>query len=457
MTRAQARSSGARFTSIALAAAQLLVIAALSATCWVIVQHVPFPPFKGLFDLRVYQGAVQWWTDGRPLYEYSFAGGPYGFTYPPFAALLMTPLAAVGFHLAAVVHTTVNVVLAVAAAAWLMVPIARRAGWSPWFVAGLAAPVVLLMEPVRETLGFGQVNLMLGALIVADLVALQRGWRWAGIGIGLATAVKLTPGVFVLYLVVTRQWRTAATAVGAAAVATLASFAVDADTSREFWTHTLWNSSRVGELDQISNQSLQGLLARIELPAQPDQRVWAVAALVVLVIGLVRARAAHRSGDELVAFTLVGLLGCLISPISWTHHLYWFVPAVAVLLDVAAGAPVSARAAALLGQSARQVGQLAGGAAVLVVAVLCGGTLWHFGVPGPFQPHPTDLAGQLGENTYVLLMLALLLLLPVRSRDRFAHELVVRTPGSSAAEVDRQPGVPTADQRDQADRATPVS
>lgn len=415
MAAARSRSARELWVSAALAAGQLAVIGALAAVCWVVAHHVPYPPFHDRFDLRVYQGAADWWADGRPLYEYLLPGTPYGFTYPPFAAVVMSPLAAVGASTAAAVHTTVTVLLAVAATAWLLVPVARRTGWSPWFVAGLATPVVLLVEPVRETLGFGQVNLLLGALVAVDVIALRRGWRWAGIGIGLAAAIKLTPAVFVLYLLVTRRWLASAVAMGTALAATAAAYAVSPATSREFWGHTLWDSSRVGQLDQISNQSLQGLLARIALPGEPDKVLWAALALVVLVVGLIRARTAHGHGDEIVGFTLIGLVSCLISPISWTHHLYWFVPAVAVLVDVAVGAPVAGRAVGVLGQLSRQVSQLAGGGALLITAALSGGVLWHFGTPGPDQVHPTDLAGRIGENTYVLVLLALLVLLPVRA------------------------------------------
>ncbi len=110
--------------------------------------------------------------------------------------------------------------------------------------SAIATPLAVAIEPTRETLGYGQVNLLLFALIMADLVALR--WRsrrgtttarsgdgpllrfvysgaWAGVGIGLATAVKLTPALFILYLMITRQWRVAVTAVGTTIGVTLGS------------------------------------------------------------------------------------------------------------------------------------------------------------------------------------------------------------------------------------------
>nr|WP_276508498.1 glycosyltransferase family 87 protein [Modestobacter muralis] len=349
----------------------------------------------------------------------------YGFTYPPFAALLMTPLAALTYAQAAAVYTTVNVTLVALLTAAFVVPLARRRGWTPWLAVALAVPVVLLMEPVRETIGFGQVNLLLGGLVAADVLALRRGWRWAGVGTGLAIAVKLTPAVFVLYLVLTRQWRAAGVATGTAVLTALLAFVVSPQTSVQFWGTTLWETGRVGELDQISNQSLMGTVARLAHPGEPDRVLWAVLVLAAVVVGMQRAVRAHRAGDLLTGVTLVGLVSCLASPVSWTHHLYWLVPAVAVLVDVAAGAPVAGRA---LGGRPRVAARLAGVGAVLVTTSLGIGTLWFYGDPGRNQPHQTGLLGALGEETYVLFMVVLLLVLPVRA--------AVRTPAAAPAPDD---------------------
>ena len=39
-------------------------------------------------------------------------------------------------------------------------------------------------------------------------------------GVGIATAIKLTPAVFIGYLIVTRRWRAAAVAAGTSATGT---------------------------------------------------------------------------------------------------------------------------------------------------------------------------------------------------------------------------------------------
>jgi alpha-1,2-mannosyltransferase len=120
----------------------------------------------------------------------------------------LVPAATAGWLNAAGSVPALTVVLAVLAA-----PIAARHGRGLRLVLVAAVPLALCTEPVRQTLGFGQVNLWLFALVLLDLVVLGRtGSRWAGAGVGIATAIKLTPGLFIVYLLVTGQWRAARTA-----------------------------------------------------------------------------------------------------------------------------------------------------------------------------------------------------------------------------------------------------
>jgi len=127
----------------------------------------------------------------------------------------------------------------------------------------------------------------------------------------------------------------------------------------------------------------------------------------VLVVGLARARSAHRCGDDLVGLTLTGLTACLLSPISWTHHLYWVVPALLVLVDLAAGTatenrrrPGGTRAAAGIG-------------AGVVFVVFASSVVWYFTTPagGMRGSGPVAL---LGADAYTLVMLGLLVALPTR-------------------------------------------
>src|SRR5262245_25265624 len=62
-----------------------------------------------------------------------------------------------------------------------------------------------------------------------------------------------------------------------------------------------------------------------------------------MAIWVIRVRKAFAAGDEATGFALTGVLGCLISPITWVHHLVWVGPAVLLLLDRALAARTKRR------------------------------------------------------------------------------------------------------------------
>jgi alpha-1,2-mannosyltransferase len=252
------------------------------------------------------------------------------------------------------------------------------------------------------------------------------------VGIGLATAIKLTPAVFVLYLLLTRRWRPAAVAVGTSAAATGLAAALSPQTSLRYWTAEVWDTARVGPPSETGNQSVLGLLARLAAPAQPSRALWVLLAGGLLAVALRRAMRAAAQQDEVVGFTLTGLAGCLISPISWSHHLYWVVPAAVVLLDVAAGAPL-ADAPRLVRGRERVVRRTAGAAAGVVIAVFCAGLIWIV-QSACRDGRCSALLVLVGEGSYGLVMMALVFVLPVRapgSRDGVAETFADGLPSAS--------------------------
>jgi len=351
----------------------------------------------GFFDLRVYYGALNHWVDGNgEIYDYLLPGTKYGFTYPPFAALTMLPMAYLGWHVAIAISLLLTVVASVAVLYWLVEPMARRHGWSPWFVLGITAGLAVAFEPLRETFLFGQVNAVLLVLVAADLLFLVRYNRSvAGVGIGIATAIKLTPGIFIVYLVITRRFRAAMVASGTTMAATVLAAAVAPDASREFWTDALWNTSRVGDESFVSNQSLNGVVHRWD-PQDPASLAWVALVLITLGVWAWRSRQAARVGDEATGFALTGIVGVLISPITWVHHLVWVLPGLILLVD----------RGLMKGLPRRRQRWLLGLAAV-TYAVMCSRLVWAFN--GGFDTFP----GWVGSNAYVWLSLVLLVAIPV--------------------------------------------
>ena len=357
---------------------RLLLVLALAAAVTAFTATVPL--LRGFFDLRVYYGTVHTWVHhGGLIYDYRVPGTQYGFTYPPFAAVLMLPLALLGRTTAIVASLVVNAAAlgvglrVLAGDGW------RRHGWYRW---SLALCALALFEPLRDTFSFGQVNVVLLALVLTDARLLSSGrGRWAGAGIGLAAAIKLTPARFIGLLLLAGRRRAAAQATAVAAAVTALAALVDPAASRFYWTRALWDTSRVGRLDYVSNQSLQGVLARLGETGRP---LWALAALGTLCVWAWRGRRAALAGDWTAAFALTGAAACLVSPITWVHHLVWLLPSFAVLLRAG---------------HRRLAGAL--------YAVLCTSVVWLW------FDDASGLDGFLGSNLYTWITLGLLLGLPI--------------------------------------------
>jgi alpha-1,2-mannosyltransferase len=202
--------------------------------------------------------------------------------------------------------------------------------------------------------------------------------------------------VFILYLLVTRRWRAAATATGTAAAATLAAAALFPDASREFWTAALWDTDRVGNPEYLSNQSLRGLLARLPLDSV-ESAVWLVGVLAALAYWVWRVRAAAAVGDEVAGLALTGILGCLISPVTWVHHWVWLLPAIIRCVD-AGLSPARDRRPLYLAAAA--------------YLVLSSRVTWLW------EHAPRPPLALIGSNLYVWFGIALLIWTPLRTGSR---------------------------------------
>jgi alpha-1,2-mannosyltransferase len=361
---------------------QALLVAGTAVAVGVFL--VTVPTFRHFFDLGVYRGAVRWWLlDGGDLYDFRYADSPYGFTYPPFAAIAFSPLVGTSWPAAVAVSVALNAAAVVLLLRWFLVPVLRRHDRPVWTPCAYAFLAVLVFEPARDTFSFGQVNLLLLVLVCADLRALAAGRRWAGAGAGLATAIKLTPAVFIAYLLVTRRYRAAAVAAATAAGATVLAAVVAPDASRTFWTAALWDTSRVGRFEYVSNQSLRGVVARAGLPAP----WWVAAVVLVLAVWLLLV----RRTDPVTGFAATGALACLISPVTWVHHLVWLLPGLFLLLADAL--------------DRRDRFRLAGLAVAYVVLSSSVVWLWWAGTEG--------WAAMIGSNTYVWICLGLMVAVPL--------------------------------------------
>jgi alpha-1,2-mannosyltransferase len=359
----------ARWPTLAWRLFQLLTLAAVGWAGWRLLATTPYR-----IDIDVYRMGGRAWLDGTSLYRdgilfHTVAGLNLPFTYPPLAAAVFSPFAWLTLDAASATITVITFALLLVTTmivltrlqVWEQLP--RRAGakrtgdrdaisspaWRRrcWLAAAIVALAAVYLEPIRSNFEFGQINVVLMTLVIADCVPRKTPWP-RGLLLGVAIALKLTPAVFLLYLLLRRDTRALLVSVASAIVATAVGFMVAPRDSWEYWTETVHDTDRIGTATYLTNQNIAGTLARLGLGDTPRFVIWLVACFAVLglVVWSVRrvlrpcevsapgtdGSAALRAAGEhqVLALICVAMFGLVVSPVSWSHHWVWALPAVLV-------------------------------------------------------------------------------------------------------------------------------
>jgi alpha-1,2-mannosyltransferase len=342
---------------------QVLALVGLGYAGWRVIGNTTYR-----IDIDIYRLGGQAWLDGHPLYSpdvkfHTPIGLNLPFTYPPLAAVVFAPFAWLGMPAASVAITIITLALLLVST---MVVLTRMDVWEHtryvpgpawlrrWWVTVLVVTwATLYWEPVQANFAFGQINVVLMTLVIADCVPRRTPWP-RGVLLGLGVAIKMTPAVFLLYFLLRRDRRAVLTTLASVAAATLAGFALAWQDSWEYWTDTVRDTSRIGSASLNTNQNIAGTLARLGLDEHQRFLPWVAACFLVLGLTVWAARRVLRAGEPTLAVICIALFGLMTSPVSWSHHWVWMLPTVVVAAVLAwrrrnvAMAAVSAAGVALM-------------------------------------------------------------------------------------------------------------
>jgi alpha-1,2-mannosyltransferase len=263
------------------------------------------------------------------LYRVQYPITHLGFTYPPFPALLFAPFAHLPLRLVTVSFTWISL-----GALFGLVAVSLRATTGNlcrrsvvWWSLVFMTPAVLL-GPVRETLGFGQVNLVLALAVVADILLTLPIPK--GVLVGLAAAVKITPFLLIPYLFLTGRRRAGWTALAAFASAAAVAAVASPRASWTYWSHDAWFASRAGSLPYIANQGMIGVVDRLRHHSLSTGATFAIV-VAVSAVGLAVATFTYRRSWMILGFIVMEATESLASPVSWDHHFVWIIVLIAWL------------------------------------------------------------------------------------------------------------------------------
>lgn len=291
-----------------------------------------FKPWKPqMVDLDVYRRVGEMVIGSGDIYN---SPDRLPFLYPPFAALLAVLLAVLPVTVMQWTWVAVNVLCVLA--------MLYRAGLKGWALSLVGAAVILGVEPVAMTFAFGQLGIVLVALVCLDVMPgphfLTR-WRGShhrllpeGLLSGLATAIKLTPGITLLYLWAAGRRRPAITVgLSFVAVTLVAAIALPRE-SLTFWGRLAHGDTGLGgSVIYVTNQSVMGTWLRIVGLGGVQSLTGLLLCALVAALGVWAAALWHRLGWVQLAVCLSGVAGLLASPVSWSHHFVWVLPLAIVL------------------------------------------------------------------------------------------------------------------------------
>src|SRR6266568_4869196 len=368
-------------------------IAALAAIWPLVRGYLTSVPDQRMVDLNVYRTSGLSVLQGQPLYTVLTPPPQLlPFTYPPVAALFAVPLALLPWA-AAQLAWVPFIYLPLAVVIWFaFAPLLRRVTAAPLRAAAFAVifAACAYLFPMRDELRFGQVDMVLLAMALADCAA--RTPRWPrGALVGLATAIKLVPGVFIVYLWLSGRRRAAVTAAAAALAWTLGAWLLLPGDSVTYWSSAIFQSGRLGSNAGTSNQSLRGILLREFLPGQAPGALWAVVAVVAAVAGFAVVRRLALASRQMEGIAVAALLWVLLSPVSWIHHFLVVVVVIgAILAD---------------GRSRRRVAIAVGTAVFFALTI----PWWGRSLLG--QPGVPALAARVVEDAFGIAAVALVVIL----------------------------------------------
>ena len=287
------------------------------------------------------------------------------YPYMPAAAMFFAPLAIVPASVAFALRYAIAVASLAGSLSLIhkmTAPEFAEYGW-----AASASSVVLAGHYIIRDLDDAGLHILILALIVLGIYAQWRAREvLSGLSFGLAIAIKVTPGLFIPFMIWKRRWRLAF--ICAAATVLWAVLPI-LWLGPSLWMHfqLQWTRVALGQVfggvaavaagteQEYQNQSLRaavifyltgGTIRYATAALQEANRypyaesIATFVSFALLICCAWRGRAPYRSPDDrqwLIDSSAVLVLVLLLSPVTWTQHMVFLIPAIYLIATEALG------------------------------------------------------------------------------------------------------------------------
>jgi len=373
--------------------AQALLVVGLLVVLGYLIDEFP----KWPTDVDIYRLGAETFLKGHSIYTelpVSTEGGPLPYTYPPVSAVVFVPLGllppSLGFPLLAVVTGLALIPLILAYRNG--VPEFRKLLNQPWVVIA-AAIALVIAHPVKNTIFWGQINVILMMLVALDILWPNPRWR-RGVLIGIAAAVKLTPAGFALIFLLRKDYKAVVTSIVSFAVMTAIGWALLPSDSFIYWTDRIFHATDMNIGLPYANESLRAGLEKLGMTGTTLSVVSTLGLVAVLVMTCLGTKRALDDGNNGLALGVTAAGVLLVSPISWSHHWILALTTSALLM--------------VMGYQRHNAWLLLSGA----VSVVIYWTAPHYKIP--LFADTWDLYDKIAGSSYQILALVLLIVMSVR-------------------------------------------
>ncbi|HUX05433.1 MAG TPA: glycosyltransferase family 87 protein [Acidimicrobiales bacterium] len=262
---------------------------------------------------------------------------PYGieaFTYPPSAIFLFWPLLWVPLSALTIAWTSLSVAMLVLSFGVMINQVshvgrARALCAALWF----AAFCVVAVPPVTEDIWWGQTGTLLVAAVVVDFLWVRGSSK--GVLVGLATAFKIYPGLFIVTWMLRRQWREALTAIATATSTLVLALALWPSSTLTFFSSELFGGGELARFksgtESLASSSITALFMRPPFHFQNVNNVINLSLMVLVVVAVLWA--GHRLwllGYPLSSLVIVFVGTAVGAPVAWDHY-FVFAPLLLVI------------------------------------------------------------------------------------------------------------------------------
>ena len=312
------------------------------------------------YDFSAYWSAAGNLLHGLSPYSAAQLAGPYGpqqqylYLYPPPVAAAVTPFAelfSTDYRAAAWIWLGLGLIMLIGSvlALWRSERLGERfsilAGRRRWLLVAGA----LAFPPVVGELVLGNVHLLLLALLTVSWLGVRRGTakgEWAaGAAIGVATVIKVFPGLLVLWFLLTRRWRAAAGAAVGAAIFAVITLPVTGSQPWLDFPRVLANLSAPTDVTDTLAPTVWlapfvgFMAARVLVTVAALVLLWAVASRArARVVGGHAGGGRVEDGTLARSFAAAVVLSVLIAPAIYQHYLALLV--LPLILALTAGVPI---------------------------------------------------------------------------------------------------------------------